>query len=63
MQKLWQKPEFQEVSVNGECTAYSGTSDANQADRRLAEQALAVLTLADRFPVNEAHATDSTQFN
>ena len=31
MGKTWKKPAFQEVSVNGECTAYSG---ANTNDER-----------------------------
>lgn len=27
MHKPWSKPDFQQIRVNGECTAYSGTSD------------------------------------
>jgi hypothetical protein len=26
MKPPWERPEFREVSVNGECTAYSGAS-------------------------------------
>lgn len=27
MENLWTKPEMEEVSVNSECTAYSGMED------------------------------------
>jgi hypothetical protein len=63
MLQIWQKPEFQELSVNGECTAYSGTSDANQADRLLAVRVPAAITLTDRLSANEADVTDSPKFN
>jgi hypothetical protein len=28
MESLWTKPVFEEVSVNSECTAYSGIDDS-----------------------------------
>jgi len=28
----WLKPDFQEIGVSGECTAYAGTQDAREAN-------------------------------
>jgi hypothetical protein len=46
MQNLWEKPEFREVSVNGECTAYSGSNREEELVSHCAgsaRQCLAVL--------------------
>ncbi len=57
MKSQWEKPAFREVSVNGECTAYSGTNGegarVNQ-DASLVERDLAVLAPAGRLPVSNA---------
>ena len=32
MNDLWLKPDFQEIGVSGECTAYAGTQGACEAN-------------------------------
>ena len=49
MGERWEKPTFQGISVNGECTAYSGQGDAPGADARPSDTAA-------RSPVAPARA-------
>jgi hypothetical protein len=35
MSIMWEKPEFLALSVNGECTAYSGTEETDSVDLRV----------------------------
>jgi hypothetical protein len=32
MKERWERPAFQEVGINGECTAYSGRDTAPEGD-------------------------------
>jgi hypothetical protein len=63
MPNPWEKPEHREVSVNGECTAYSGSNivekSANQRARST-EQSFAFDVRAVRPPVDEDPSSGGT---
>jgi hypothetical protein len=61
MHNVWKRPEFWAVSVNGECTAYSGTSDEGELVSQhatSAERRLAMVAPADRLSIDEVTVSD-----
>ncbi len=63
MLNLWEKPEHREVSVNGECTAYSGSNVVEKITNQRArstEQSHAFDVRAMQPPVDEAPSSGST---